>query len=477
VEPGLEPKNYKFGGGATESVLHPIVLVAMILAVILIFLLPRKNLVVVFLFATFLVPGGQEFLVAGVHVFVFRVIVLAGLIRMVWTKISSNQRVLGTPWNSIDTTFLLFVVFHSIAFSLLYKEVAALVNQFGMIWDFLGGYFLLRYLIKDEADIRRAINCFAILAAIMAICMIREQLTGQNIFGLLGGVRLESEIREGRIRSEAVFQHSILAGTFGAVLFPLFAWLWKNGNAKLLSAIGAVSSIIMTVTCFSSTPALGLVAGILGMCFWPLRKHMKLVRWTIVVALLALSAVMKAPVWFLIAHVAVLGGSSAYHRADLVDTFIRHIGDWWLLGTAHNSSWGYFMFDTSNAYVAEGVTGGLFALIFFIATISRSFARVGSARRIVEKDDRKAEWLLWFLGCAVFANAVAFFGISYFDQTKVAWFALLAMVSAATATYLNQPVRLPVAIGGPGIASSNTRWSQQSADFRYDTPARVIPKR
>jgi len=29
--------------------------------------------------------------------------------------------------------------------------------------------------------------------------MIREQITGQNIFGLLGGVRLESEVREGRI--------------------------------------------------------------------------------------------------------------------------------------------------------------------------------------------------------------------------------------------------------------------------------------
>jgi hypothetical protein len=31
----------------------------------------------------------------------------------------------------------------------------------------------------------------------------------------------------------------------------------------------------------------------------------------------------------------------------------------------------------------------------------------------------------------MFANVVAFFGISYFDQTIVAWYALLAMISAA----------------------------------------------
>jgi hypothetical protein len=276
--------------------------------------------------------------------------------------------------------------------------------------------------------------------------MIREQLTGQNIFGLLGGVRLDSEMREGKIRSEAVFQHSILAGTFGAVLFPLFAWLWKNGNAKVLAVIGAVSAVVMTATCRSSTPALGFVAGILGFFFWPLRKHMRLVRWSIVGGLLALSLVMKAPVWFLIAHVAVLGGSSSYHRADLVDTFIRHVGDWWLLGTANNSSWGYFMFDTSNAYVAEGVTGGLFALIFFIATISRSFARIGNSRKIVEDKDRSAEWLLWLLGCAILANTVAFFGISYFDQTKVTWFALLAIVSAATAPLLKQTAESPARV-------------------------------
>jgi hypothetical protein len=32
---------------------------------------------------------------------------------------------------------------------------------------------------------------------------------------------------------------------------------------------------------------------------------------------------------------------------------------------------------------------------------------------------------------------VAFFGVNYFDQVKVAWFVLLAMISAATASPLD----------------------------------------
>jgi hypothetical protein len=46
----------------------------------------------------------------------------------------------------------------------------------------------------------------------------------------------------------------------------------------------------------------------------------------------------------------------------------------------------------------------------------------------------KKEWLLWFLGAALFSNLVAFFGVNYFDQVKMIWFVLLAMISAITAS-------------------------------------------
>jgi uncharacterized protein (UPF0333 family) len=67
--------------------------------------------------------------------------------------------------------------------------------------------------------------------------------------------------------------------------------------------------------------------------------------------------------------------------------------------------------------------------------ISVSFAMIGKARKAIEGNKEK-EWMLWILGAALFSHIVGYFGISYFDQTRFAWFALLAMISAATAPIL-----------------------------------------
>jgi hypothetical protein len=51
---------------------------------------------------------------------------------------------------------------------------------------------------------------------------------------------------------------------------------------------------------------------------------------------------------------------------------------------------------------------------------------------------KKPEWLLWFLGSALFANVVAFFGVNYFDQSRMAWYALIGMICASAAPILNE---------------------------------------
>jgi hypothetical protein len=119
----------------------------------------------------------------------------------------------------------------------------------------------------------------------------------------------------------------------------------------------------------------------------------------------------------------------------LIDTFVRHFWDWWLIGTTDAANWGFDMWDMSNQFVAEGETGGLATFICFILMISWSFGRIGKARKLVRGNLNK-QWFLWFLGMALFSHCVAYFGISYFDQTKFSWFALLAAISAATAPIL-----------------------------------------
>jgi hypothetical protein len=265
--------------------------------------------------------------------------------------------------------------------------------------------------------------------------MLNEHFRMQNVFGILGGLAIVPETRDGLVRAEAAFSHPLLAGTFGATLLPLFFLYWHNGKSKAVAVVGILSSTVMTICASSSTPLLAYAAGIGAVCFWPFRKHMRIFRWGIAIALLTMQLVMKAPVWFVISHISLFGSSSSDHRAYLVDAFVRHFGDWWLVGTNAAGTWGWDMWDTSNQYVAEGESGGLAAFVCFLAMISYCFSRIGKARKAVE-GDRAKEWYFWFLGAALFANVVGFFGISYFDQTKVMWYALLVMIATSTSSIL-----------------------------------------
>jgi hypothetical protein len=271
---------------------------------------------------------------------------------------------------------------------------------------------------------------------LLGVAMVAEQIRMVNVFGLLGGINAIPELRDGKIRSQGVFQHPLTAGTFAAIAVPLFFILWKDGKAKFLAVAGLAAATVMTITTQTSTCLLTYAAGLLAVSVWPLRQKMKVVRVSLVVALVGLHLVMKAPVWFIISRIDLTGSSSSYHRAELIDQFVNHFSSWWLIGTKDVANWGWTMWDAQNMYVASGETGGLAALVAFVLVISRCFGRVGRARKTVTSI--KQEWFLWLLGAALFANVVAFFGVNYFDQLRIAWFALISMICACTVPTLKQ---------------------------------------
>ena len=421
----MEPQNLRFGGGTAETLLHPLVAVAMLLAIVLILLLPRKYIIVPLLLAIFFIPKGQVLVLAGAHFTAAKILFLIGLVR--WAV---SRRSWSGGFNSIDRVFVLFALCSPIVFTLQWMESQAVIKSLGDLMDTLGGYFVLRFAIQDRDDVRRTIKVLAVIAMISSVCMINEQVTGSNIFAQLGGMPVTT-VRDGKIRSQAAFEVFITAGTYGATLLPLLVWLWSDSKSRFLTGLGMIGATVMTITCHASTTLGAYAAGMLGLCLWPLRKKMRLLRWGLVFTLVALHVVMNGPVWSLIEKVDLTGSSSSYHRYMLIDNCIRHFGDWWLLGFKDYDKWGFDMWDLSNQYVAYAVSGGLATLMLFIAIISRSFAGIGTARKLVA-GDRNEEWLLWCLGAAVFAHVVAYFGIGYFDQMQVAWFVLLAIVSAET---------------------------------------------
>ncbi len=425
-----------FGGGATNTVMHPVVAIAMVVAIALVLWLPRKYVLVPFLLGLFLLPAGQELHVAGVHFYVPRILIAFGIARLVRAKLGSKTRVFTAGWNDLDKIFTCWALLHVVVTTLYYGgNGAAFIQRVGFIWDTLGGYYLLRYLIRDTEDIRRVARTFALIVGILGIALLYERFRGVNVFGYFGSIPVVSALRDGKIRAQGPFAHPILAGSFAATLLPFFVWLWRSRRTKLLAVVGVAGSSAMVFSCSSSTPLTSCMAGIIGICFWPLRGRMRTVRWVFVILLGACALVMKAPVWFLIARVHLVAGNSGWHRAELVDMFFRHFGDWWLLGTDKQATWWFGNYadldDLCEQWISEGETGGLVTLLCFLLLITQSFRRLGRARKRIAGDLRQ-EWLLWLVGVALFAHCVGYFGISYFDQTKYSWFALLGIITVLT---------------------------------------------
>ena len=187
------------------------------------------------------------------------------------------------------------------------------------------------------------------------------------------------------------------------------------------------------------TLLLAFVAAIIAICAWPLRERLREIRWGMVISLVALQLVMKAPVWWVINHINIAGGGS-YHRAMIVDQCIRHFADWWLVGIRSTAEWGWDMWDSANQFVSEAESGGLATLVCFVALIVLTFRNVGAARKAV-RGNKQREWLLWLLGTTMFSFVVSFFGICFMDQATAGWLVVLAIsvVAAAPARPFSSP--------------------------------------
>ena len=160
---------------------------------------------------------------------------------MIVAAFSSQGGVFGGGFGYLDKTFLLWAIFRAFAFMTLFSfQSAAVVNQCSFLLDVFGAFFFLRFLIHDDDDILRVVEVFAIIAAIVGVCMLNEKFHNQNVFGYLGGSPVVPQVRDGAIRAQGPSAHPILAGSFAATSLPMFLWLWQSGKAKASAVLGAL---------------------------------------------------------------------------------------------------------------------------------------------------------------------------------------------------------------------------------------------
>jgi hypothetical protein len=417
------PENYYVAGGGDTSVTL-LALVLLLLAMVLVFSLRHKYVIIPLLVGGLLVPFEAVVVIGGFHFPALRLLLSAA-----WLRILLRRDIRVPRLNSIDKAFLVWALGGAFLFCILWGTVSAVTNRFGFLWTTLGSYFLVRSLIREKADVVRAVRVLAITMAIIAPALLFEHFTQRNLFVIVGSPAI-SAIRDGAIRAQGPFRHPIIAGTISAMLLPLYVGLWPQAKQyRKVLALGMLASVVMAISSASSTPLMTCAAGTLGLLMWHYRGWLRVARWGLAGTVVGLHLVMKAPVWMLIARTGGAIGGSGYHRAMLIDNFIHHFGDWCLIGTRTNADWGFDMWDVDNAFVASGVGGGVITFVAFIALFVYAFKQVGRSR-LRARNSGKEQFLIWAMGASLFANAVGFFGIVYFDQSVLVWYSLLAMISA-----------------------------------------------
>ncbi len=411
------------------TTLHPIGVAATVVLGIALLLVPRRYALVPMLIMACFISPAQRVVILSLDFTLLRLLVLFG-----WARVLMRHEVAALRWRPLDTVVVAWCGAGTIAALLLHASGDMVIHRLGILYDIAGMYFLFRVLVRDWKDVETIASSAALLSLPVMVLMLIEKGTGRNLFSVLGGVPELTNERNGRLRCQGAFGHPILAGCFWVAMLPLFAALWwRGGWRRFLAPIAAVTTSVIVYACSSSTPLSALVMGCGAAMLFPLRHWLGWVRWAAALTLLALHLIMLQPVWHLIARINLVSGSTGWYRYKLIDAFIRHFSEWWLIGTTDYISWYEHNFNAlTNQYVLEGVNGGLVTLALFVGVIVVAFRGLGRMQRsLLGRPSRLA--MAWALGVSLFVHCLIFIGVAYVGQILMIWYLTLAMIGSMSA--------------------------------------------
>ena len=399
----------------------------------LLVVLPRQYALAPILIGACYLTLGQAIVVSGVHFHLIRVLIAFGLVRLLVRREISSIKL-----NAIDKVLIAWIIVRTFLYVLVSGDTESFLERLGALYNTVGIYFLVRAVVRSFDDIIFNVKMLGLTIIPLAVPFLVEYTTGRNPFFALGGVPEFTQIREGRLRCQGAFRHPILAGTFGATAIPLLVGLWRYSTDNRLIALGAIGVATFIVFVSSSSgPLLAYLVCLVGLVCWMVKTRIRAIRWGIAILLLALHALMKAPVWYLMSRLGGVVGGGGNYRSALIDASISHFDEWWLIGTEYTSHWmptGVMsnpkMADIVNHYIAQGVSGGLLCLILFVWLLVQCFKATGKAILDEDRFSSSERFMIWALGCTVLGHAVSFFSVTYFDQINVFLYLTIGMIAA-----------------------------------------------
>jgi hypothetical protein len=441
---------------------------------------PRQFTLPAFLAGALYITQGQNLDILGINFTAVRFVEIALLFRVL-----AQQDYKRFHFARSDVWLLTFIFYCFFAVSA--RTFTIDMYSLGAAADASVCYLAVRCLLSTSEEIKFFLKCSAFLVVPFALAMLNEAKTGHNLFSIMGGVPVTPVFREGYYRCQASFRHSITAGTVGASFLPLFLSGVVEKSWRFYAGIGIISTLAIVIASHSSGPLLSMIAAFAAWVVWPIRKRMRIIRWIIVLGILTLHMAMKAPVWFIFDRISGLIGGDGWHRSNLIDQFVKHFSEWWLLGMPieNTSGWAatvtkFGAVDVTNYYVSIGLVGGLIALILFFSLLKTCFSLVGRALSAVHQlefeKSKQVEFLLWGAGSAVLVHAVNLTAVSYWDQSYVIWYIHLAVaVSTAVCVLELSPSTGQEEIASEGIIKVSHKKAVNAGVHFMGSPAYPLP--
>jgi hypothetical protein len=449
------------------------VVVFVIVNALALLILPRRWAPLPLLVGACYMTRGQTIQIGFAALTVVRILVPVGILRLVIRREWIRGGLTGLDGIMIGWGIWMVaaVIFHQDPESPFVLRVRDLYEAWGL-------YLLFRVFCRSREDIQQLARILAIVLLPIAVAMIVEKLTGSNLFGRFGGVPDISTVRNGVVRAQGPFAHSILAGSIGGVCLPLVAGLWRR--ERLLSIVGIAACAGMVLASGSSGPILAAGAGLGVLLMWPIHPRMRLVRWAMALIYIGLEVVMNRPAYFIISDVDLMGGSTSWYRAELIRSTFAHFNEWWLVGTDYTRHWMPSgvpstpnQTDITNHFIAMGVVGGLLLMLLFIAMIAKGFWAVGQGMRSQTTDSGR--FVYWTVGASLFAHAVTCLSVSYYDHSIIFLYLTLAATAASVAAdpvAATMPARELPPAAGPARSQGWSRRRAQVVSVRKDAAPR-----
>ena len=408
-----------------------------------VFVIPVKYWLVVYMATLVWYPSYLTFKIATVDFTAARIVMLAIYANLFLQTHLPKQ--LRSIW--LDKLIIVYFLCQIVAGIFTTSSVMAfLENRAGAVFDMVLPYFAVRMIVRSKKEYLTLLKSILIIAVPLAVVGFYQSSTGHNPVSFLRKyhawniTHIAVRARHGFYRANVTFPEEIMFGLFFAMLGPACAGilgysrkyrtLWRIGLG--LMGVGLFSSM-------SSGPVLAAVLSIPFIAFYRWRRYWKPVAMIIVVMCGSVEIISNRHFY------DVLGGftfnpATAWYRSRLISVALYEGGmsGHWVSGFGYfvDPGWGPKIdgrghTDLVNHYLLILSRYGLIGLLPFLAVAVAVVKRLVYAYRLtVFVSDR---WLIWCLAAALFGLSGAMVSVSLFGQPRTILYILLGFCGAMPA--------------------------------------------